>query len=105
MRKSLRLATGVVLALAAGGCAMARSPVNGAWYTDVSSSVGSTSNQAGNRVGEACAISILGLIATGDASIETARRNGAITMITSVDDRATSILGIYAKYCAIVRGR
>lgn len=84
---------------------MAKSPVNGAWYTDAHSSVGATSNQAGNRVGEACSTSILGLVATGDASIETARRNGGITMISSVDDHANSILGVYAKYCTVVRGR
>ena len=86
-------------------CASARSPVNGGWYTDVKESVSATSNQAGNRVGEACASSILGLIATGDASTETARRAGGITMITSVDGYASSILGIFAKYCTIVRGR
>jgi hypothetical protein len=86
-------------------CATARSPVMGAWYTDVKEGVSATSNQAGNRVGEACASSILGLIATGDASVETARRAGGITMITSVDGYASSILGIYAKYCTTVRGR
>lgn len=88
-----------------GGCAMAKAPVTGLWYTDAHSSVTATSNQAGNRVGEACATSILGIVATGDASIETARRNGGITMISGVDDHATSILGVYAKYCTIVRGR
>jgi hypothetical protein len=87
------------------GCAMARAPVTGAWYSDVQSSVNATSNQAGNRVGEACSSSILGLVATGDSTIEAARRNGGITQITSVDDSAMSILGFYAKYCTIVRGR
>ena len=101
-----------VLALLAGcavsvlsGCATARSPVTGFWYTDTHSAVNATSNQAGNRVGEACASSILGLVGTGDASIESARRNGGITMISSVDDKAKSILGIWAEYCVIVRGR
>ncbi|MGK5083608.1 TRL-like family protein [Bdellovibrionota bacterium FG-1] len=87
------------------GCATARSPVSGFWYADVRSGVAATSNQAGNRVGEACASSILGLIATGDSSIEAARRNGGITMISSVDEKAKSILGLWAEYCTIVRGR
>lgn len=99
--------TGLVFcaAVAMSGCAIAKAPVTGFWYTDAQGSVGASSNQAGNRVGEACATSILGLIATGDASIETARRKGGITLITSVDDKATSVLGIYAKYCTVVRGR
>ena len=87
------------------GCAMARGPVTGFWYTDTHSGVSATSNQAGNRVGEACASSILGLIATGDASVEAARRNGGITMISSVDEKTSNILGVYANYCTIVRGR
>ena len=87
------------------GCATARSPVTGVWYTDTHSGVAATSNQAGNRVGEACASTILGLIGTGDASIEAARRNGGITMISSVDDHSKSILGLWAEYCTIVRGR
>lgn len=87
------------------GCAMSRAPVTGFWYTDVHSGVGVSSNQAGNRVGESCATSILGLIATGDASIEAARRNGGITLISAVDETSNSILGVYAKYCTIVRGR
>lgn len=97
------LAVGAISVLS--GCAVAKAPVTGLWYTDTHSSVSPTSNQAGNRVGEACATSILGVVATGDASIEAARRNGGITMISGVDDHATSILGVYAKYCTIVRGR
>lgn len=98
-----------ILALAAVmlivGCASAKSPVTGFWYTNLYAPEAVSSNQAGNKVGEACASSILGLIATGDSSIETARRNGGVTMITSVDAKSNSILGIYAKYCTIVRGR
>lgn len=105
MKKTIltMIAAGAISVLS--GCAMARSPVTGAWYTDTHSGVAATSNQAGNRVGESCATSILGLIGTGDASIEAARRNGGITMVSSVDDHAKSILGIWAEYCTIVRGR
>lgn len=91
--------------IALSGCATAKSPVTGFWYTDIYSSEAVTSNPAGNKIGEACNMSILGLIATGDSSIETARRNGGITTITSVDYRSNSIAGVYAKYCAIVRGK
>ena len=98
----------VVVAVATIGftsCASMRAPLAGGIYTDTQSGLSATSNQAGNRVGEACATSILGLVATGDASIEAARRNGGITMITSADESVMGILGIYAKYCSVVRGR
>jgi len=86
------------------GCASARSPLSGAFYTSTQSGVAATP-QAGPKWGEACASSILGIVATGDASIEAARRNGGITSIASVDEKASSILGIYATYCTIVRGK
>jgi hypothetical protein len=97
---------GFIAVLMLSGCAIVlRAPVTGMWYTDTRAGLAVSSNQAGNRVGEACATSILGLIATGDSSIEAARRAGGITMISSVDETANSILGIYAKACTIVRGR
>lgn len=98
---SKTLFAGSVLA-ALAGCA---TPLPGLIYSDTSGGKIATSNQSGNRVGEACATSILSLIATGDASIETARRNGGITMISSVDDKFNNILFLYSKYCVVVRGR
>lgn len=88
------------------GCASLRSPVIGVAYSDVHAGVSASSNTAGNRVGEACATSYLGLVATGDASIEAARRNGGVTLITSVDEAYQNyVFGAYQKYCTIVRGR
>lgn len=96
----------LVAAVGLSSCATSlRAPLSGGLYSDLHAGSAATSNQAGNRVGEACATSILGLVATGDASIEAARRNGGITMITSADDSIMSILGVYAKYCTVVRGR
>ncbi len=88
------------------GCATPmRAPTTGFLYTDSLAGVAATANQTGNRMGEACATSILGLVGAGDASIEAARRNGGITMISSVDESFFSVLGIYGKTCTIVRGR
>jgi hypothetical protein len=86
-------------------CATARSPVTGFWYTDTESGLAVTANPAGSKKGQACASSILGLFATGNASIEAARRAGGITQVTSIDEKSNSILGIYATYCTIVMGR
>jgi hypothetical protein len=85
------------------GCASM--PTTGILYTENQTPQSVSSNQAGNRVGEGCITTYLGLVSTGDASVETARRMGGITMITSVDIQTKSILGIWTKYCAIVRGR
>jgi hypothetical protein len=86
------------------GCAHS-APVMGALYSDVDYASGATSNQSGNRVGESCATSYLGLVALGDASIETARRNGGVTLISAVDQKVWSLLGAYTKVCTVVRGR
>ncbi len=56
-------------------------------------------------MGEACATSILGVVATGDASIDTAKKNGGVAQVTAVDHHTKSILGVYAKFCTIVYGK
>lgn len=73
-------------------------------YTDAWSAGTVTDGQPGNRSGEACMTSIFGLVATGDASIEAARKAGAVTLIQSVDYKSNNVLGI-ATYCTVVRGR
>ena len=100
-----RIAGLLLTLMGLSGCAMVRAPATGFLYTDTQSGVDSTSNQAGNRLGVSCLTTILGLVATGDASIESARRNGGITLISSVDETSNSILGVYGKYCVVVRGR
>jgi hypothetical protein len=56
------------------------------------------------REGKGCARSILGIVAMGDGSIETAKRQGNITKATSVSTDITSILGVYAESCTVVSG-
>jgi len=85
--------------------ACTHAPVMGVLITSVTSGKAVTAQPAGTRVGESCASSILGLIATGDASIDTARKAGGITAIHSVDVSDLSILGLYASHCTIVRGK
>ena len=109
MRKIRRLAIlglGMLTMGLSTGCAVVvRQPVPGGLYSETTSPLMATSNPAGNRIGVACQQTILGAFASGDASIETARRNGGITMITSVDETGNSIALLYAKYCVVVRGR
>lgn len=94
---------GVVLG--ASGCATMQSPAGGLLVTATQGPVSASGGPAGNRVGEACASSILGLVAIGDASIDTARRNGGIAEVTSVDRSYLQILFFYGRSCTIVRGR
>jgi hypothetical protein len=91
-------------ALLTGCAAMAVSPTTGFLYTDVKAPLTATSNSASSKIGTAECTSILGLVSTGDASIETAMKNGGITKIHHVDFHSTSILGIYAKYMVTVYG-
>jgi len=90
--------------LLTGCAAMAVSPVTGMWYTDVKAPLTATANPGYSKTGTAKCTSILGLIATGDASIEAAMKNGGITKVHHVDYKSNSILGIYAVYTVIVSG-
>jgi hypothetical protein len=66
---------------------------------------GTSGNQImGDKKGEACAMSILGLIATGDASVEAASRAGGITKASVIDYDDIAILGVFARRCVIVKG-
>lgn len=104
MGKIKLLAVLAVFGMLFMGCAAARQPVTGFWFSDVKGPE-AVAGGAATKTGEACATSILGLIATGDASIETAKKAGGITEVSHVDHHSTSILGLFAKYCTEVRGR
>ncbi|MCX8044666.1 MAG: TRL-like family protein [Desulfobacterota bacterium] len=57
-----------------------------------------------SKVGKAEAQSILGLVALGDASIQTAARNADIKTIKYVDYHVENILGIIGRYTTTVYG-
>jgi len=76
----------------------------GTIYTDVKGPVAVTGNSNSTKAGSAEATSILGLFATGDASIQAATTNGNISKIHHVDHHSTSILGIFSTYKITVYG-
>ena len=86
------------------GCAFVASPVTGFLYTDVKAPLAVTSNSGSTKVGTAKMQSILGWVATGDASIEAAAKSAGITKIHHVDYEANSILGIVASFTVVVYG-
>ena len=103
--KKLLTAIAITAAVALTGCATS-TPV-GSLYTQVKLPVAVTQAQAAStklKVGKAECKSILGLVATGDASIDTAAKNAGITTIHHVDWEAENILGIIGTYRCVVYG-
>ena len=58
----------------------------------------------GTRQGRAEVTSILGIVTTGDCSIEAASKNGGIRTVKHADYEYFNVLGIYSKYTTIVYG-
>ena len=97
------LGIGVVFAAATlAGCSFA--PVNGAVNVAKWDGPISNPNVSIQKSGEACAHSVLGVVAFGDASIEAAKKNAGITKVATVDHRTLNVLYFYGGYCTVVYG-
>jgi hypothetical protein len=85
------------------GCA---SPLPmGGIYTEVKMPVGTGDSAVkATKVGVSQCTSILGMLATGDASIDAAKKQGGITKVSHVDWSAKNILGIIGNYTTTVYG-
>lgn len=105
MKKAKLMTVAAAAAFLLSSCgAWVASPVMGGLYTDVQSPVAVTSNSGSSKVGSSEAVSYLGLVATGDASIDAAAKKAGITKIHHVDAKSTNILGLFAKYTIYVYG-
>lgn len=103
--KKIFFAAFASVALLTSSCAMISTPAGvGVLYTSVTSGDAVTSNNIGKKAGQSSASNILGLVATGDASITAAAKNAGIKKISHVDSKKTSILGIFGTYTTIVYG-
>ena len=113
-RRNLALRTCSVLGLAMlaaslSGCMIVDSPIKGVLGTeviwgDIATGEPGSSKPGALKEGKACAESILGLLARGDASVRAAKENGNIAEVTSVDHSARNLLNIVGEWCTIVRG-
>jgi hypothetical protein len=85
------------------GCA---TPYPMGWlYTEIKAPVAAGSEgMSYSKVGKSKATSVLGMVATGDASIKAAAEDGKISRIKYVDYDAKNILGIYGEYTTTVYG-
>jgi hypothetical protein len=98
MRKKITYVVLALVLISAGllaGCAPVASPALGLIYTDVQWPQGETSNSGTAKVGKGICTSILGLVAMGDCSVQSAAKNARITRIHHVDYHSTSILFVY----------
>ncbi|OGS07787.1 MAG: hypothetical protein A2204_03080, partial [Elusimicrobia bacterium RIFOXYA1_FULL_47_7] len=86
------------------GCATVAAPVNGGLYMNVKGPLAVSGNPTGTKMGTAECVSILGIVATGDASIQAAAKSAGITKIHHVDYKSTSILGLYSSFTVEVYG-
>ena len=99
MKKLFLLMTTLIVA----SCASPSSELGRSIVFDTIEPITVTSNAKSSKVGEACGKNLLGLVTTGDISIEKARENGNISSVTSVDKKVTGHIFI-ADVCTIVRG-
>ena len=87
------------------GCQPVASPVMGIFFNDTKYGYIATEHTDATKEGKACAQSIMGLVAQGDASISAAKAAGGITQVAHIDYTAHSILGVVADFCTIVKGK
>lgn len=108
--KKILLTTGLMgLVLSLSGCMIVDSPIKGVlgtevFWGDIATGKTGSSDPGELKQGKACAESILGLLARGDASVRAAKENGNISEVTSVDHSARNLLNIVGEWCTIVRG-
>ena len=76
----------------------------GVAYTNLRLPLAVADQNAGKKVGVAESRSYLGLVATGDSSIQAAMRNGKITRVSHVDWEVENVLGLIGTYRTIVYG-
>jgi hypothetical protein len=84
-----------------------RSGNNGLFYTNTTAPVAvlATESDEPVKTGQACSIGVLGLWASGDSSVEAAKRNGGITRLATVEEKFKQVfLGVRTEYCTVVTG-
>ena len=101
--KTFRIVLAGICLVTLAGCANVNGPVPAALSAYTTPQDLGTYTQATKR-GEACMTNFLGLVATGDASIDSAKKAGNITRIASVESSHARVLGYYARFCTVVIG-
>jgi hypothetical protein len=56
------------------------------------------------KTGKACSVGILGMVATGDNSVEAAMNTSGIKKVVFTEQTVKNILGFYVEICTIAKG-
>jgi hypothetical protein len=108
MTRILLIWASIIALLSLSGCGYwPRAGNNGLFYTDTTAplAVLETNIDEPVRTGQACSKGVLGLWASGDSSIEAAKKNGGITRIATVEEKFKQVfLGATSEYCIVVTG-
>ena len=92
-------------AVLAAGCISAPFKPPMGLYSEVSAPLSTEGPiQIGTKTGESSSKTILGIVATGDCSIQAAAKNGGLKRIDHVDYRYKNILGIVQETTVVVYG-
>ena len=94
----------MVIGVTLAGCMPVASPLTGIIYTEVKYGMYSTTATGATKEGKACGQTILGWVATGDASVTAAKAAGGVTTVAHIDHTAKNVLGIIGEWCTIVKG-
>jgi len=105
MKKALVLLVLVSVVALFAGCAGVISPGVGTIYTDAQAPLMVTSNDLGATSGKGEVQSILGIICTGDVSINKIATEAGIKKVSHVDYHVTNFLGVFAKLVVTVYGQ
>jgi hypothetical protein len=92
------------VALALGMTSCGAIGIVGGIYQDTTTPEAVTANALGSKVGQADVLSILGVVALGDAGVQKAAKQAGITKVSHVDKKTFSILGVYTKVTYTVYG-
>ncbi len=104
-RVLLNLALGLVFVGLSSCASTGANTTTGYAAISVFKEAGMATNAAGaSKTGKACTQNILGFFASGDNSIEAAKKNGGISTVASVDYDIFRVLGFYGTACTIVKG-
>ena len=99
MKKVILLGAAV---LSVSACAIVPSAAGTGLFARVSEPV-LVSGNSGSKTGTACANNYLSIVTTGDMSVQTAKKNGKINTVATVDKVIEGNVFI-AKVCTVVTG-
>ncbi len=104
MKNILKVLLAISL-FSAASCALPRPSAGpGFIYTNVTEGIFANNSVEDKKQGEVCYTNILGIVSSGDASVDVVKRKSSIKNVASIDRTYEGVLGVYAKSCTIVKG-